>query len=89
MSFFSMHRSAGMALIALVLIACGSKISLDNYNKLKAGQTYEEVKQILGEPARCDEVIRIRTCQWGEEQRGISVNFVAGQVILLSAKNLK
>ena len=84
-----MHRSAGMALIALVLIACGSKISLDNYNKLKAGQTYEEVKQILGEPARCDEVIGIRTCQWGEEQRGISVNFVAGQVILLSARNLK
>ena len=78
-----------MALIALVLIACGSKISLDNYNKLKAGQTYEEVKQILGEPARCDEVIGIRTCQWGEEQRGISVNFVAGQVILLSARNLK
>ena len=78
-----------MALIALVLIACSSKISLDNYNKLKAGQTYEEVKQILGEPARCDEVIGIRTCQWGEEQRGISVNFVAGQVILLSARNLK
>ena len=78
-----------MALIGLVLVACGSKISLDNYNKLKAGQTYEEVKQILGEPARCDEVIGIRTCQWGEEQRGISVNFVAGQVILLSAKNLK
>lgn len=78
-----------MALIGLVLVACGSKISLDNYNKLKAGQTYEEVKQILGEPARCDEVIGIRTCQWGEEQRGISVNFVAGQVILLSARNLK
>ena len=89
MSFFSMHRSAGMALIALVLIACGSKISLDNYNKLKTGQSYAEVKQLLGEPARCDETLGIRTCTWGNEQQGISVNFVAGQVMLLSAHNLK
>ena len=64
-------------------------MSLENYGKLRTGQSYEDVTKILGDPARCDEVLGIRTCVWGDEQRGISVNFVAGQVMLLSAKNLK
>ena len=72
-----------------MLVACSSKVSLENYGQLRTGQSYEDVAKILGDPARCDEVLGIRTCVWGDEQRGISVNFVAGQVMLLSAKNLK
>ncbi len=82
-------RTAGVALFCFLLGACGSQISLDNYSKLKVGQTYDEVKQVIGEPARCDEMLSVRTCVWGDEQRGISVNFVAGKVLLLSARNLK
>lgn len=82
-------RIATLALFSLVLGACGSQLSLENYNKLKVGQSYEEVKQVIGEPARCDELLGVRTCVWGDEQRGVSVNFVAGQVLLLSARNLK
>ena len=70
-------------------MACSSKVNLENYGKLRTGQSYEDVTKIRGDPARCDEVLGIRTCVWGDEQRGISVNFVAGQVMLLSAKNLK
>jgi hypothetical protein len=76
---------AGLALLG----ACGSQLSLENYNKLKVGQTYDEVKQVIGDPARCDEMLGVRTCVWGDEQRGISVNFVAGKVLLLSARSLK
>lgn len=92
MSISSMQRRARMTLVVLagvLLAACGSQISIDNYNKLKTGQSYDEVKAILGEPARCDEMLGVRSCLWGEEQRGISVNFLAGQVVLLSAHNLK
>ena len=77
------------AVAVLLLAACGSKVSLENYNKLKVGQSFDEVKQILGDPARCDEVIGIRTCVWGDDQRGISVNFAAGKVMLFAARNLK
>lgn len=72
-----------------LLSACSSPLSLENYNKLKVGQTYDEVKKVIGDPARCDEMLGVRTCVWGDEQRAISVNFVGGQVLLLSAKNLK
>ncbi len=84
---FSRHALviAGLALLS----ACGSPLSLENYNKLKVGQSYDEVKQVIGDPARCDEVLGVRTCVWGDETRGISVNFVAGKVLLLSARSLK
>lgn len=85
----SLLRPALAALFGLLLAACGSKLSLENYNKLQVGQSYDEVQQIIGEPTRCDEVLGVRTCVWGDEQHGISVNFVAGKVLLLSARSLK
>ena len=82
-------RMAGFVLLGCLLAACGSPLTMDNYNKLKVGQSYEDVKKIIGEPARCDEMIGILTCVWGDEQKGISIGFAVGQVMLLSAKNLK
>lgn len=82
-------RSAGLVLCSALLAACGSPLSMDNYNKLKVGQSYEDVKKIIGDPTRCDEMIGVRTCVWGDEQKGISIGFVVGQVMLLSAQNLK
>jgi hypothetical protein len=80
----------GLVVAALALLsACGSQLSLENYNKLEVGQSYDDVKKVIGDPARCDEMLGVRTCVWGDEQRGISVNFVAGKVLLLSARSLK
>ena len=76
-------------LTLFLLNACGDRLNFDNYNKLKVGQSYEEVKQIVGDPARCDEALGIRTCIWGNEQRGINVSFVSNSVLLMSARNLK
>ena len=91
-----MNQSTGLALCKLAIIAisgillcaCGSRVSLDNYNKLKTGQSYSEVKVILGEATNCDEMLGIRACVWGDEKRGINVNFVSDKVLLLSAHNL-
>jgi len=77
-----------LAVTGVLLSACGNRVSLDNYNKLKTGQSFDEVKKIVGEPARCDEALGIRACAWGDEKRGFSVNFVADKVLLLSAHNL-
>lgn len=84
-----LRRIAGFFFSCLLLAACSSQLSLENYNKLKVGQSYDEVKKIIGDPARCDEMIGIRSCLWGDEQRGVTIGFVAGQVMLLSATNLK
>jgi hypothetical protein len=86
---WNLLRSAALVLCSALLAACGSQLSMDYYNKLKVGQSYEDVKKIIGEPTRCDEMIGVRTCVWGDEQKGISIGFVVGQVMLLSAQNLK
>lgn len=87
--FCSRLRIAGCLLAGVLLAACGSQLSLENYNKLKVGQSFDEVKKVIGDPTRCDEMLGIRTCVWGDEQRGVNIGFVAGQVMLLSATNLK
>lgn len=89
MSAIGHLRRAGFLLAAILVAACGSRLSLENYSKIHTGQTFDEVKQILGDPARCDEALGVRSCVWGDEQRGINVNFLAGQVVLHSARNLK
>jgi hypothetical protein len=72
-----------------LLTACTNPINLENYNKLQLGQTVDEVHKVVGAPARCDELLGVRSCVWGDEQHGFSVNFFAGKVVLLSAKGLK
>ena len=80
---------ASLILTNFLLVACNQPLSLQNYNKLQTGQTYDEVNQMVGPPARCDEMLGVRSCVWGDDQHGFSVNFIAGKVILLSAKGLK
>ena len=88
LTWLALRKLAIIAISGVLLCACGSRVSLDNYNKLNAGQSYSEVKAILGEAATCDEMLGIRTCVWGDEKRGINVNFVSDKVLLLSAHNL-
>lgn len=85
----ALSAAALLFLAGTLLSACTSPISLENYNKLQLGQSVDEVNKIVGVPARCDEVLGIRSCVWGDEQHGFSVNFFAGKVVLLSAKGLK
>ena len=89
MRFSGLRRLACGALRGFLPSACGSRVNLENYNKLKVGQSYEEALPTVGEPVRCDEALAVRLCTWGDAQRGMSVNFVARTVLLLSARNLQ
>ena len=74
--------------LLLVLLGC-SKLTLENYNKITMGMDYDEVVGLIGSPARCDDVMGMRTCQWGDDNRSVNVNFVAGKVLLFSSNNLE
>jgi len=66
-----------------------SKLTPENYAKLKPGLTYEEVKAILGNPARCDDLMGFKSCRWGDDSRNVKVRFAGDQVLLYSAENLR
>ena len=75
-------------LVSICLLAACSKLTAENYAKIKAGMSYNEVSGILGNPASCDDVVGFKSCKWGDEKSHITVRFAADAVILYSAENL-
>lgn len=75
-------------LIALAAAGC-SRLTAANYEKLRMGMSYAEVKGLLGEPASCSDLLGAKQCRWGDETRHVSVSFVGDQVILFAAENVR
>ncbi len=86
----SLSRLLLLAVFALAAVAC-SKVNMENYARLKTGQSYDEVVAIIGQPTRCDELLGVRQCVWGDEKQGqgITVGFVGTAALTMSANNLK
>lgn len=74
--------------LAATLAAC-SKLTVENYDKLRMGMSYAEVKQVLGAPDKCSDVLAVKSCTWGDDSRYVQVNFVSDQVILFTSSNLR
>lgn len=72
----------------LVVVAC-SRLTMENYKKIKAGMSYDEVVNVLGKPDKCDDVIGMRKCIWGDEKKSITVSFVGDKALLFSAENIR
>jgi len=81
-------RLLALVMLGIVASAC-SKVTVENYDRLKIGMRFEEVKQLLGPPTRCNDLLTVRSCTWGDETRYIQVSFVADQVVVFNAENLR
>ena len=88
MKFFRRMSSVVCLLfLTVVLVACG-KVNADNYGKLKAGQSVDEVKAILGEPSEgADKGVNIGghngAMSWKDGDKSITVTFLAGKATLM------
>jgi hypothetical protein len=80
-----------LAAVALIgLLAACSKLTAENYNKIKIGQTFEEVQGFIGKPDQCDDVMTAKVCTWGKEGGArANISFVGNKVVLFSAQNLR
>ena len=78
-----------LTLMSLFLLLAGcSKLSQENYNKLKVGQTYDEVTAIIGKPDKCSSALFVKSCTWGNDSKNISINFMGDKVLITTSKNL-
>lgn len=84
-----MRARSAIALALFAALAGCSKLTPENYDKIRMGMRYAEVKAILGDPARCNDVLAVKACTWGDDTRYINVNFVADQVVLFNSSNLR
>jgi outer membrane protein assembly factor BamE (lipoprotein component of BamABCDE complex) len=78
-----------VALLALAAAAGCTKLTPENYAKIKVGMPYAEVAAILGEPTGCDAVLAIKSCSWSDDARKVSIQFIGDQVVMSSAENLR
>lgn len=78
-----------IALLLLVMLLGCSKLTMENYAKIKMGMGYSEVVTILGKPDNCSEALFVRNCVWGEEEKNITVNFLGDKVVLFTSKNIR
>jgi len=87
-----LKRQFFLTLILVVLfslsIAGCSKVTQENYAKIKMGMAYEEVTKILGNPTNCKKTLGIERCVWQADDKEINIKFAGGKAILFSKKNL-
>ena len=81
------RRILPLTLLSL-LAACG-RLTADNYDKLKTGMTYDEVKAIIGAPTTCSDVLGVKNCTWGDDKRHVNASFVGGKLMLTTAENIR
>lgn len=78
-----------MIAAALLFTAGCSKLTKENYDKLKMGMEYTEVTALLGSPDNCSDTMGIKSCIWGTETKNISVNFLADKTVVFSSNGVK
>ncbi|MBL0224124.1 MAG: DUF3862 domain-containing protein [Geobacteraceae bacterium] len=83
-----MMRMIVLMVLVTMLPGC-SKLTVDNYAKIKTGIEYSEVVTIIGKPDSCSEALFVKSCVWGNEQKNITVNFLGDKVILSASRNIK
>ena len=74
--------------LTLALAGC-SKLTVENYAKIKTGIEYAEVVKILGKPDSCSDALFVKSCIWGTEQKNISVNFINDKVMFTTSRNIR
>ena len=85
MKGFAMHtRSLLLGAAALLLAACGSKISAENFERIQTGMSQKEVAAIRGEPTETSAVsiggLSGGMATWREGNTAISVQFLNDKV---------
>ena len=84
------HKRYAVILLAICLlffIGC-SKLTKENYDKIKIGMDHGEVTDILGNADECSVKIGVNSCIWGTESKHIKIDFILDKVVLFSNKDL-
>ena len=79
--------SALLSLVTIATVSC-SKLTKENYDKVKVGMAYNQVIKIIGDPKECDSLLNAKNCIWGDKSKSIEIKFVADKVVFTSSKGL-
>ncbi len=78
-----------ICIFSILALASCSKVSKENYDKIKIGMSYENVVEVLGKPDTCEEpVLKTKSCMWGSSGKQIKIKFVVDTVAWRSSKGI-
>jgi hypothetical protein len=84
----SLPRPLVAIALALLIAACGSRITEDNFAKIHEGMTRQEVTDLLGKPSRSSSVdilgVSGSSETWTDKGASITIQFVNDKVRLKS-----
>jgi hypothetical protein len=76
-----------LILCSFMITGC-SKVTLENYEKLKVGMSYQEIIAIIGAADECSEKLGTKSCTWASNEKFIKVKFVADNAVYFSKKGI-
>ena len=82
------YLSVSIIVAMLALITGCSKVTTENYNKIKLGMESSEVEKILGKATKCDAILTAKQCVWTSGNKSIDIKFVSEKVVLFSNTGL-
>ena len=78
-------RPIRIAILILVLAACGSRLSQENFDKIREGMSQKEVRDVLGEPVNAEGSsflgISGGEAVWKDNKTVITVHFLNDKVV--------
>lgn len=74
--------------LSLYLLGGCSKLTPENFDKIKTDMGYAQVVELLGDPSRCDTLLIAKSCVWEDGKKKIDIKFVADKVVLTSSSGL-
>ena len=81
----SIHRSIGLAMLLVAIAGCSSRLSQENFDKIREGMSQKEVREILGEPVNAEgtSVLGISGGEsvWKDDKTLITVHFLNDKVV--------
>ena len=79
------YRSFGVVILLLCLAACSSRLSQENFDKVREGMSQKEVREILGEPVNASggSVLGLsgEEAVWKDDKTTITVHFLNDKVV--------
>lgn len=75
------------ACLAALVAGC-SKLTPENYSKLKMGMDYAEVVKTIGKPSECSAVLNAQNCRWKDGDKEVEVKLVSDKVVFVSGSGL-
>lgn len=64
-------------------------VTLENYEKLKFGMSFDAVVEILGKPQQVHPFMGIQQCTWANGERHIHAKFMFQRAVYYSSKGLQ